>query len=114
VGPEADPDAVVAWVLERAADPDGGQAYLDAFDPAHAQNTCGLSRRQARTLRVHLARAGRILPSASRSGGGPERDTSLPRWGEVVAVANLCRGFEPVERVEVVAPGLGELRRFVA
>lgn len=98
VGPDCDPDAVVAWVSERADDPKLGDAYQRAFDPAFAQNTCGLSRRKAHTLRVHLAAIARMLPAAARSAGGPERDLSLPRWSEVVAVANQCRGLETEDR----------------
>ena len=114
VGADSEPDAVVAWVMERAARPESGSGYRNAFDPAHAQNTCGLSRRQAHTLRVRLAQAGRILPSASRGGGGPVRDTSVPRWAEVVAVVNLCRGFEVADRPDQLPVGAVEPRRFVA
>ena len=63
---------------------------------------------------VRLAQAGRILPSASRGGGGPVRDTSVPRWAEVVAVVNLCRGFEVADRPDQLPVGAVEPRRFVA
>ena len=89
----SDPDAVVAWVLDRLSGP-LAESYRRAFDPRITQAACGLSRRQAHTLRVRVAGLGRIRPSQSCSGGGPVRDRSLPRWNEVVAVVNLCRGLE--------------------
>lgn len=87
-----DPDAVVGWVLERLDGP-LSDAYRNAFEPGFTQNACGLTRRQAHTLRVRLSKLGRIRPNPGYSGGGPERDRSLPRWSEVVAVVNLCRGL---------------------
>lgn len=98
VGPGCDPEAVMAWVEDRASDPEAGPAYLRAFDPNYAQNTCGLSRRKAHNLRVRLARLADIPPASARSAGGPHRDTSLARWAEVVGVVNACRGLETVER----------------
>lgn len=97
VSPGADVDGVVEWVLDRLAGADGA-AYANAFDPQYTQNACGLSRRQAHTLRVRLTALGRIRPNPLHAGGGPVRDRSLPRWNEVVAVANLCRGVDPKGR----------------
>lgn len=97
VSPGADADGVVDWVLDRLAGA-SGEAYANAFDPRCTQNACGLSRRQAHTLRVRLAALGRIRPNVLHTGGGPVRDRSLPRWNEVVAVANLCRGADPKGR----------------
>lgn len=89
-----DPDAVIAWVEERFRGP-LADAYRRAFDPCVTQAQSGLSRRQAHTLRVRLSALGRIRPNPGYSGGGPVRDCTLPRWNEVVAVVNLCRGFSP-------------------
>lgn len=114
VGPDSDPEAALEWVLERASHPERGSGYLKAFDPAYAQNTCGLSRRQAHHLRAWLSRTADILPSVSRNGGGPVRDTSMPRWSEVVTVVNLCRGLDDVDAVEAPIVGGVEPRRFVA
>lgn len=94
VAPGSDPEAVVAWVAERLAGP-LGEHYRNAFDPRYTQNACGLTRRQAHTLRSRLAALGRIRPNPCHSGGGPVRDRSLPRWTEVVTVVNLCRGLAP-------------------
>lgn len=92
---DADPEAVVAWVSERVRDDAPfALAYRQAFDPRYTQNACGLSRRQAHTLRVKIAALAKVVPSISSSGGGPVRDCSLPRWNEVTAVANLCRGWQ--------------------
>lgn len=95
VGPGADPDAVVAWVMDRVGSGPAGESYLKAFRPGCTQNACGLSRRQAHSLRVRIAALGRLSPSPARLGGGPVMDRSVPRWSEVIAIANLCRGWEP-------------------
>lgn len=99
VGPDADPEALITWVLEKA---EGNPAYLRAFDPLRHQNQSGLSRRQAINLRTQLARRGRVVADPSRMAGGPVRDQSLPRWSEVVTVTNLCRGYplDGIGRVE--------------
>lgn len=95
VGPTSDPEAVVAWVMDRLlADPDAN-AYRNAFTPGIAQNACGLSRRKAHSMRVRLSALGRLAVSPSRFGGGPPKDCTLPRWTEVIAIANLCRGYHP-------------------
>lgn len=105
VGPEADPDAVVSWVADRLRGPLADE-YRNAFDPGVTQAASGLSRRQARTLRVRLSALGKICPNPSHSGGGPVRDRSLPRWTEVIGVANLCRGLS-VEEDEARGVGGG-------
>ena len=95
VAPATDPEAVVAWVMDRLlADPDA-EAYRNAFRPGVAQNACGLSRRKAHSMRVRLTALGRLAVSPARFGGGPIKDCTLPRWTEVIAIANLCRGYDP-------------------
>ena len=97
VAPTTDPEAVVAWVMERLqSDPDA-EAYRNAFNPGVAQNACGLSRRKAHSMRVRLSALGRLTVPPTRFGGGPVKDCTLPRWTEVIAIANLCRGYHPDE-----------------
>ena len=92
VGRRSDPTRVIDRILSMAAsDP----SYLRAFDPGLLQNECGLSRRRAHTLRVKVSELGDLLPSTSYSNGGPLRDLSLPRWTDMVAFVNLCRGWDP-------------------
>ncbi len=114
VGVETDPDAVIAWNQDRMDHPEHGPAYRNAFEPMFAQNTCGLSRRQAYALRVGLTKAGRILTPVGRSGGGPVSDVSLPRWSEVISVANLCRGVDVMSRSADAVDAVPVPRRFVA
>ncbi len=114
VGVETDPDAVIAWIQDRMDHPEHGPAYRNAFEPMFAQNTCGLSRRQAYALRVGLTKAGRILTPVGRSGGGPVSDVSLPRWSEVISVANLCRGVDVMSRSADAVDAVPVPRRFVA
>lgn len=93
VGPNCDPRSVVAHVVEKAAlDP----SFLRAFEPGMLQNRCGLTRRRAHTLRVNVAKLGdlRALVPAS---GGPVRDQSLPRWSDMVAFVNQCRGWHQTD-----------------
>ncbi len=92
VGPRSDPARVVERLAELAED---DPAYLRAFQPGYRQNQCGLTRRRAHTLRVKVALMGDLQPDPARSLGGPVRDQSLPRWTEMVAFVNACRGWEP-------------------
>ena len=94
VGANTDPDAMISWVMANLADPGRAQAYRNAFEAGFAQNTCGLSRRQAYSLRLNLSRAGHIHAGANRSAGGPVRAPELPRWGDVVAITNVARGLD--------------------
>lgn len=92
VGRRSAPGVVVERVLQLAEqDP----AYLRAFQAGYQQNDCGLTRRRAHTLRVKVAELGDLRTDPSRWSGGPVRDQSLPRWSEVVAFVNRCRGWHP-------------------
>lgn len=92
VGRRSAPGVVVERVLQLAErDP----AYLRAFQAGHQQNDCGLTRRRAHTLRVKVAELGDLRTDPGRWSGGPVRDQSLPRWSEVVAFVNRCRGWHP-------------------
>lgn len=93
VGTACDPRAVVSYVLEKAAaDP----VYLRAFEPGTPQNRSGVSRRRAHTLRRKVANLGDLRALTPMS-GGPARDQSLPRWTDVVAFVNQCRGWHPTD-----------------
>lgn len=92
VGRRSDPGRVLECVAAMAAE---NASYLRAFDPGVTQNQCGLSRRQARTLRVKVSELGDLLPNPSYSSGGADRDLSLPRWGDMVDFVNRCRGWDP-------------------
>lgn len=97
-GRRCDPSRVVERILELGG---GDGAYLRAFAPGYRQKESGLSRRRAHTLRVKVAEAGDLLPPVGRATGGPVRDDSLPRWSDVVAFVNLCRGWHPTDPPEV-------------
>lgn len=96
IGPRSDPTAVIEKIVDLG---ESNEAYYLAFSPGYRQNECGLSRRQAHTLRVHMSRLGDLQPDPARSMGGPERDHSLPHWSEVVAFVNLCRGWDALAEV---------------
>lgn len=91
VGPRCDPSRVIELMVELV---DGDAAYRRAFEPGYTQKACGLSRRRAHTLRVKVTELGDLRPNGARSVGGPLRDLSLPRWNEMVAFVNLCRGSD--------------------
>lgn len=93
VGRRCDPDAVIAHVLAMA---ERNPAYVRAFEPGVPQNGCGLSRRQAHTLRVKVAILGDLHATAAWS-GGPVRDLSLPRWSDMVDFVNRCRVYDPFD-----------------
>lgn len=92
VGQRSDPGRVLGCVAELAAEE---PSYLRAFEAGVTQNQSGLSRRQARTLRVKLSGLGDLLPNPAFSSGGLDRDLSLPRWSDMVDFVNLCRGWDP-------------------
>lgn len=91
VGRRSDPNQVISHLLNLPSEPD----YLRAFDPYLRQNQCGLSRRQALTLRRKVCEIGDLAPDPSNGAGGPVRNRSMPRWSEVVAFVNECRGWDP-------------------
>lgn len=103
VGATCDPSSVVAWVLGAAEET---PCLLQAFEPNVQQNQTGLSRRQALRVRARLAELGAVHATRTQ-GGGPARDCSLPRWSEVIAIVNLCRGWESASTPFVAPPGFG-------
>ena len=101
VGANSDPSSVVEWVLSAAEET---PSVLQAFEPNVQQNQTGLSRRQALRLRARLTDLGAVQATRGQ-GGGPARDCSLPRWSEVIAIVNLCRGWESTSTPFVAPPG---------
>lgn len=91
VGKRSDPNQVIGHLLALPQELD----HLRAFDPRVRQNQCGLSRRQALTLRRRVAEIGDLSPDPSNGAGGPVRNHSLPRWSDMVAFVNECRGWDP-------------------
>ena len=100
-----DPDGVVAWVTEMMAGAADPTYYERAFEAAYNQKTCGLARRAAHNLRVQVTRRAAMAAPIGQGGGGPVRDFSLPRWNDVVEVANLCRGRHLDEHYLSAGPG---------